>query len=78
MSKKNYKKMDVSPFENKGEAIPSNKAEKPIEPMILPDKAVVIRAHDGLEIGYFVGHSTPEIINMMVAKGFWRYATSED
>ena len=46
--------------------------------MILPDKAVVIRAHDGLEIGYFVGHSTPEIINMMVAKGFWRYATSED
>jgi len=72
MKKQVNRKMDNSPLENKGEFIP----KKPVT--IYTNKAVVIKAHDGLEIGHVVTGSTPEIILMMVERGFWRYATSED
>lgn len=71
MKKQVYRKMDNSPLENKGEFIPK-------KPVTISNKAVVIKAHDGLEVGHVVTGSTPEIILMMVERGFWRYATSED
>jgi len=71
MKKQVYRKMDNSPLENKGEFIPK-------KPETITNKAVVIKAHDGLEVGHVVTGSTPEIIFMMVERGFWRYATSED
>ena len=71
MKKQVNRKMDNSPLENKGEFIPK-------KTVIISNKAIVIKAHDGLEIGHVVTGSTPEIIFMMVERGFWRYATSED
>jgi len=65
MARKTNIKMDASPFENKAERLFSN-------------KVVVIKPHDGLEVGYVVKDSTPEIINMMIEKGYWGYANSED
>ena len=72
--KKAEKKMDVSPLENKGEILPikkeilSNKV----------DRIVVIKEHDGLGVGHVVEASTPEIVNMMIEKGYWKHETSED
>lgn len=68
------KKMDNSPLENKGEILPvkkevlSNKV----------DRVVVIKEHDGLDVGHIVEASTPEIVNMMIEKGYWKHETSED
>lgn len=72
--KKVEKKMDNSPLENKGEILPvkkevlSNKV----------DRVVVIKEHDGLSLGHVVEASTPEIVNMMIEKGYWKHETSED
>jgi hypothetical protein len=82
--KKGNHKMETS-LRNKREAIPKKVEALETKPEVIEireevirNKAVVIKSHDGLEEGFIISESTPEIIDMMVNKGFWRYATTKD
>lgn len=68
------KRIPKSVSEEKREVL---SCENKAEPVLLLNKAVVIKAHDGLIEGQVI-NSTAPIVRMMVERGMWRYATTED
>lgn len=73
-SKRIVKQVEKPVIEEKREVL---SCENKAEPVLLLNKAVVIKAHDGLIEGQLI-NSTAPIVRMMVSRGMWRYATTED
>ena len=75
MAKKRIiKQVETPVIEEKREAL---LCENKAEPVLLLNKAIVVKAHDGLIEGQMI-NSTAPIVKMMVERGMWRYATTED
>lgn len=73
-SKHITKQVEKPAIEEKREVL---SCENKAEPVLLLNRAIVIKAHDGLVEGQVI-NSTAPIVRMMVERGMWRYATTED